>query len=130
MVDPLYELLIPYFDAQDAHLTRPAPTDPVTIQYLARLTTLPVQALTSSEPLSLSQSSQSILRSLQALSKRSHRPIISSDDHLSHLRTVLPNIATLSRRPGLIQLRCNAAQPADGAHGACQLNALGLKRGD
>lgn len=93
MADPLYELLIPYFDAQDAHFTRPAPTDPVTIQYLARLTTLPVQALTSSEPLSLSQSSQSILRSLQALSKRSHRPIISSDDHLSHLRTVLPNIA-------------------------------------
>ncbi|PVI02440.1 Dor1-domain-containing protein [Periconia macrospinosa] len=93
MADPLYELLIPYFDAQDAHSTRPSPTDPVTLQYLARLTTLPVQALHSSEPQSLSQSSQSILRSLQALSKRSHRAIISSNDHLSHLRTVLPNIA-------------------------------------
>ncbi|CAI6342494.1 unnamed protein product [Periconia digitata] len=94
MADPLYELLIPYFDAQDASpTTRPSATDPVIIQYLARLTTLPVQALSSSEPQSLTQSSQSILRSLQALTKRSHKAIISSNDHLSHLRTVLPNIA-------------------------------------
>ncbi|KAF2249810.1 Dor1-domain-containing protein [Trematosphaeria pertusa] len=91
MADPLYELLIPYFDAHDAH-SRPTLTDAVTSAYLSRLTTLPLAALTSSEQQSLSQSSQSILRSLQALSKRSHRSIISSSDHLSRLRHVLPTI--------------------------------------
>jgi hypothetical protein len=91
MADPLYELLIPYFDAQEAHL-RPLPTDAVTNSYLARLTTLPLAALTSSEQHSLLQSSQSIVRSLQALSKRSHKPIISSTDHLLHLRETLPQL--------------------------------------
>lgn len=91
MADPLYELLIPYFDAHDAP-ARPPPNDATTNAYLARLTTLPLPALTSSEPQSLSQSTQSVLRSLQALSKRSHKPIISSTDHLSHLRHVLPEI--------------------------------------
>lgn len=91
MADPLYELLIPYFDAQDAQL-QPSPNDAITNTYLARLTTLPLAALSSSEQQSLSQSSQSILRSLQALSKRSHKPIISSTDHLLHLRKTLPQI--------------------------------------
>ncbi|KAI8931017.1 hypothetical protein NX059_012028 [Plenodomus lindquistii] len=91
MADPLYELLVPYFDAHDAQ-NRPSPTDTSTNTYLARLTTLPLAALTSSEQQSLSQSAQSILRSLQALSKRSHKPIISSADHLLHLRNTLPQI--------------------------------------
>ncbi|KAL1610134.1 hypothetical protein SLS60_001799 [Paraconiothyrium brasiliense] len=91
MADPLYELLIPYFDAQNAQ-ARPPPNDATTNAYLTRLTTLPLAALTSSEPQSLSQSAQSVLRSLQALSKRSHKPIISSTDHLAHLRHVLPTI--------------------------------------
>ncbi|KAF1848887.1 Dor1-domain-containing protein [Cucurbitaria berberidis CBS 394.84] len=93
MADPLYELLIPYFDAQDIDARiRPSASDAVTNAYLARLTTLPLAALTSSELQSLSQSSHSILRSLQALSKRSHKPIISSTDHLSHLAQTLPQI--------------------------------------
>jgi len=91
MADPLYELLIPYFDAHDTQ-SRPSPTDAITNTYLARLTTLPLDALTSSEQHSLSQSSQSVLRSLQALSKRSHKPIISATDHLLHLRETLPQI--------------------------------------
>jgi hypothetical protein len=91
MADPLYELLIPYFDAHDTQL-RPSPTDAITNTYLARLTTLPLDALTSSEQHLLSQSSQSVLRSLQALSKRSHKPIISATDHLLHLRETLPQI--------------------------------------
>ncbi|KAF2832467.1 Dor1-like family protein-like protein [Ophiobolus disseminans] len=99
MADPLYELLTPYFDAQDAQL-RPSPRDAVTNTYLARLTTLPLAALTSSEQHSLSQSSQSVLRSLQALSKRSHKPIISSTDHLLHLRDTLPK---LGKDAGAIQ---------------------------
>ncbi|USP78955.1 hypothetical protein yc1106_06229 [Curvularia clavata] len=86
MADALYELLAPYFDA------RPPPNDAVTNAYLARLTTLPLADLTSSEQQSLSQNSQSVLRSLQALSKRSHKQIISSADHLLHLRDTLPHI--------------------------------------
>ena len=99
MADPLYELLTPYFDAHDAH-RRPSPTDAATNAYLARLTTLPLDALTSSEQQSLSQSSQSVLRSLQALSKRSHKPIIASTDHLLHLRDTLPQ---LGQNAGTIQ---------------------------
>lgn len=95
MADPLYELLIPYFDAQDAQthpIDRPRVDDAVTASYLSRLTTLPLAALSSSEQQSLSQSSQSILRALQSLSKRSHKPIISSADHLLKLRETLPRI--------------------------------------
>jgi hypothetical protein len=99
MADPLYELLIPYFDAHDTQ-PRPSPQDAVTNTYLARLTTLPLAALTSSEQQALSQSSQSALRSLQSLSKRSHKPIISSIDHLSRLRATLP---LLGRDAGTIQ---------------------------
>jgi hypothetical protein len=91
MADALYDLLIPDLDALHVH-TRPSPNDALTNAYLSRLTTLPLAALTSSEQQSLSQSSQSILRSLQALSKRSHKPIISSADHLLHLRNTLPQI--------------------------------------
>jgi hypothetical protein len=48
----------------------------------------------------LSQSSQSVLRSLQSLSKRSHKPIISSTDHLLQLRETLPQ---LGKDAGTIQ---------------------------
>lgn len=93
MADPLYELLIPYFDQQDAqNAARQSNSDTVTSSYLSRLTTLPLAALTTSEQQSLAQTSQSVLRSLQALSKRSHKPIISSAEHLSNLRTTLPKL--------------------------------------
>lgn len=92
MADPLYELLAPYFDAPPA---RPAPSikDPVTTTYLNRLTTLPLSSLDTSEPQSLAQSSYSTLLSLQKLSARSHKAIIASADHLSSLRTTLPQVA-------------------------------------
>ncbi|KAI9048055.1 hypothetical protein LZ554_007852 [Drepanopeziza brunnea f. sp. 'monogermtubi'] len=93
MADPLYELLIPYFDAPSS---RPAPSskDPTTNAYLTRLTTLPLSSLTSSEPQSLSQTTHSLSLSLQALSKRSHQSIIDSSTHLSTLSTTLPTLAT------------------------------------
>ncbi|KAF2502719.1 Dor1-domain-containing protein [Lophium mytilinum] len=98
MADPLYELLVPYFDSQDASpRAAPSPSDPTTSIYLARLTTLPLSALGSSEQQSLSQSSQSILRSLQTLSKKSHRSIISSSDHLANLRDTLPKLGQETR---------------------------------
>ncbi|KAH7130197.1 Dor1-like family-domain-containing protein [Dendryphion nanum] len=106
MADPLFDLLIPYFDAQDDSTLSSSPStipssassaadyDPITTTaYLARLTTLPLAALTSSEQQSLAQGSQSALRSLQSLSKRSYKPIIASADHLAHLAHDLPALA-------------------------------------
>lgn len=92
MADPLYELLIPYFDKPSP---RPAPpsTDPTTATYINRLSTLPLSSLNTSEPQSLSQTSHSLLLSLQALSKRSHKSVIASSDHLSTLTTTLPTLA-------------------------------------
>lgn len=89
MADPLYDLLAPYWDPDDLP---PAP-DALAAAYLARLTTLPLDALASSEPQSLSQSAQSLLRALQALSKRSYKPVVAAADHLQHLRHTLPHIA-------------------------------------
>src|SRR5690242_955568 len=92
MADSLYDLLVPYLDAPSAQHQRPSPPDAATNAYLTRLTTLPLDALASSEQQSLAQSSQSVLRSLQALSNRSHRPIITSTDHLQRLQDTLPQI--------------------------------------
>lgn len=93
MADPLYELLVPYFDTPT--YPRPVPTghDAITTKYLNRLTTLPLASLTASEPQSLAQSSHSTLLSLQSLSARSNPAIVASSDHLSSLRTSLPQLA-------------------------------------
>ena len=93
MADPLYELLVPYFDTPAS--TRPVPSvsDPVTAKYLNRLSTLPLTSLTSTEPQSLAQSSHTTLLSLQSLSARSNPAIVASSDHLSSLRTSLPQLA-------------------------------------
>ena len=105
MADPLYELLLPYFDAPSP---RPPPSlaDPTTAAYLNRLPTLPLSALSDSEPQSLSQTTHSLLLSLQALSKRSHKSIIASSNHLSTLSTSLPILAqsTADLRDGLPKL--------------------------
>jgi hypothetical protein len=93
MADPLYELLIPYFDIPSPR-TPPSSTDKTTSAYLNRLTTLPLSSLTTTEPQSLSQTSHSLLLSLQALSKRSHKSIIASSTHLSTLRSTLPALAS------------------------------------
>ncbi len=93
MADPLYELLVPYFD--DPTLSRPVPQvyDNVTAKYLNRLSTLPLASLTSTEPQSISQSTHSNLLSIQSLSARSNSAIVASSDHLSSLRTTLPQLA-------------------------------------
>ncbi|KAI9746091.1 MAG: hypothetical protein M1818_000772 [Claussenomyces sp. TS43310] len=92
MADPLYELLVPYFDSSSPR-PPPSPKNPVTTAYLTRLTSLPLSALSTSEPQALGQSAQSALLSLQKLSSRSHKSIIASADHLSSLRTTLPQLA-------------------------------------
>ncbi|RDW95272.1 Dor1-like family protein [Coleophoma crateriformis] len=92
MADPLYELLLPYFDKPSP---RPPPSskDPTTAAYLNRLTTLPLSSLSSTEPESLQQTSHSLLLSLQSLSSRSHASIIKSSTHLRTLSTTLPTLA-------------------------------------
>lgn len=99
MADPLYELLTPYFDqpaAGSRTAASPLQNDATTNSYLNRITTLSLESLTSTEPASLSQSSHSVLRSLQALSKRSHRHVIAATDHLSKLTSLLPSLGTQS----------------------------------
>lgn len=93
MADPLYELLTPYFDTPTSPRPVPKVQDNVTEKYLNRLSTLTLTALTSSEPQSLAQSSHTNLISLQSLSARSNAAIVASSDHLSSLRTSLPQLA-------------------------------------
>ncbi|KAI1214024.1 Dor1-domain-containing protein [Annulohypoxylon truncatum] len=67
--------------------------DPVALEYLSTLASMPLSQLDGSEQQSLAQSSHSLLLSLQALSKRSHKSIIASAANHSHLRSALPILA-------------------------------------
>ena len=97
MVDPLYELLQPYFDSHVSLRPVPKLQDKITAKYLSRLSTLPLTALTSSESQSLAQSSHSTLLSLQSLSARSNSAIVGSSNHLSSLQTSLPQLVAEAR---------------------------------
>ncbi|KAI7537139.1 hypothetical protein KC331_g11081 [Hortaea werneckii] len=92
----LYELLAPSLDVPESPstpLSRPNPDHiQTTTTYLNRLTTLSLSDLTSTEPASLLHAAQSHLRNLQALSKRSHKAVITSSTHLSELSTLLPTV--------------------------------------
>lgn len=92
-MDPLYELLAPHIeqDAPDSSGRAPLSSSNAQITtYLNRLSTLSLSDLTSTEPASLFQNAQSHVRNLQALSKRSHKAIISSSSHLEKLQDLLP----------------------------------------
>ncbi|KAL8737435.1 MAG: hypothetical protein Q9181_001681 [Wetmoreana brouardii] len=92
MADPLYELLVPYFDHSPS--SRPFPlSDPTTNKYLDRLHTLSLPSLTSQEPQSLAQSFHSTLLSIQSLSSRSNAAAIASSDHFTSLQETLPLLA-------------------------------------
>ncbi|KAL4873399.1 hypothetical protein BDV12DRAFT_159922 [Aspergillus spectabilis] len=90
MADHLYELLSSHLPpaVANANLSQ----DPTTIQYLNRLPTLTLQALQTTEPQSLTQSTHSTLLSLQALSNRSHKSFITSADSLSNLQSSIPKL--------------------------------------
>ena len=92
MADPLYELLAPYFDSHTSQRPVPNVPDKITARYLNRLSTLPLSALTSSEPQSLAHSSHITLLSLQSLSARSNTALVASANHLSSLETSLPEL--------------------------------------
>jgi hypothetical protein len=114
MADPIYELLVPYFDSLDPS-QRPMLEDGTTSAYLNRITTLSVSELASTEPASLAQSSQSLLRSIQALSKRSHKSINTSATELSKLSSILPELYKSSEelRSTFPQLESKAAAFAE-----------------
>ena len=117
MTDALHDLLTPYLaesagpnahaspvDAHTGPIARhatppPARPDAATAAYLARLTTLPLAALTSSEQQSLSQSAQASQRALQALTKRAHQPIMAATDRLRHVGPTVAHVAGGRWRP-------------------------------
>lgn len=74
-------------------LGRDHPADATTLAYLAHLAEQPADALRSSEPQHLAQASHSLLLSVQALSKRSHKPIVESAASHASLRRTLPVLA-------------------------------------
>lgn len=115
MADPLYELLAPYFDNAQSP---PSSRDPQTAAYLTRLSTLSLSDILSAEPASLLQAAQSHLRNLQALSKRSHKAVISSSSHLAHLKDLLPSFRSEAQAlsndlPALESAAVNFAQKYD-----------------
>ncbi|KAK6436348.1 hypothetical protein LTR95_007456 [Oleoguttula sp. CCFEE 5521] len=93
-MDPLYEILAPYFEPDTSTSSRPIPNTASSTNYLSRLSTLSLSDLTTTESASLLHAAQSHVRNLQALSKRSHRTVISSAGHLEKLRDFLPGFTT------------------------------------
>ena len=94
-MDPLYELLVPSANqtapsAASGQRTLPPASNAQATTYLNRLSSLSLSDLTSTEPASLLQSTQSHIRNLQALAKRSHKVIINSSSHLEKLKDLLP----------------------------------------
>ena len=103
MADPLYELLAPYFDetspsssSSSSAIARPSIASLQATNYFTRLSTLSLGELTTTEPASLLHSVQSHIRNLQALSKRSHKAVISSTSHLTSLTSLLPSLESQS----------------------------------
>ncbi|KAJ4394266.1 hypothetical protein N0V93_003483 [Gnomoniopsis smithogilvyi] len=90
MADLLYDLLA---SQPNSELPK-TPPDDSSFSYLNHLASQPLSSLDKSEPQSLSQSSHSILISLQSLSKKSYKPIIESASHHASLQTALPALAT------------------------------------
>lgn len=91
MAEALWDLIRsrPTSDEGTASLDR---ADRTTLTYIDRLSTLSVASLTSTEPEALSHDSQSSFRSLQALSKRSHKAIDTADDALTNLKDDIPRL--------------------------------------
>ncbi|QIW97308.1 hypothetical protein AMS68_002826 [Peltaster fructicola] len=99
------------YDVLDLRASNVVNDDANTAAYLARLSTLSLADLTNNEPASLTQSTQSHIRNLQALSKRSQKAIITSSEHLESLTTILPSFVRQSKelRDNLPALETKAA---------------------
>lgn len=89
MADLLYDLLRPAGRGQSSTPN----AEPAALEYLTSLASSPLSALESEQPQALAQTSHSLLLTLQALSKRSHKTIIESASNHANLRTALPALA-------------------------------------
>ena len=89
--DPLYDLLSPHLD------NAPPRSDDLTTKYLSHLSTLSLDAITTSEPQTLAQASHSNLRSIQSLAARSNASIVASSTHLSTLGTSIPDFCSAAK---------------------------------
>ncbi|KAJ3516980.1 hypothetical protein NM208_g14772 [Fusarium decemcellulare] len=76
-------------------------TDPAALNYLTYLAEQQSDFLQSSEPQVLAQTSHSLLLAVQALSKRSHKPVVESAASHASLRQSLPTLA--QRASDLVQ---------------------------
>lgn len=74
----------------------PSPPHPSTLHYLNRLHTLPLSALSTTEPTTLADESAHLHRSLQSLAKRSYRSIDAAAASLTHLPPSLTAIDAAS----------------------------------
>ncbi|KAI3341727.1 Dor1-domain-containing protein [Ustulina deusta] len=90
MADLLYDLLNPTLSLG----SQSSPPDPVALQYLTSLAAQPLSQLEAVEPQTLAQGSHSLLLSLQGLSQRSYKTIISSSESHASLGRALPALAT------------------------------------
>lgn len=90
MADLLYDLLA----SQPGSDLAKAPADQSSLDYLKHLASQPLSSLDKAEPQSLSQSSHTLLISLQSLSKKSYNPIIESASHHASLQNALPALAS------------------------------------
>ncbi|KAK8126297.1 mitochondrial carrier domain-containing protein [Apiospora kogelbergensis] len=90
MADLLYDLLRPAGRGQSSTPN----AEPAALEYLSSLASSSLSAIESEQPQALAQTSHSLLLSLQALSKKSHKSIIESASNHANLRTALPALAT------------------------------------
>ncbi|KAI1133496.1 Dor1-like protein [Nemania abortiva] len=90
MADLLYDLLSPALSLG----REPSSPDPTALQYLTSLVAQPLSQLETVEPQTLAHDSHSLLLSLQGLSQRSHKTIISSAESHASLGSDLPALAT------------------------------------
>ena len=95
MADSLSELLAPYLhQGSDQYGRRGSTTTSPASRYLTRLTTLSLDALHTTEPQSLAQSSHTVNLSLQALANRSNKSVITAANSLGTLHDSLPLVTT------------------------------------
>ncbi|WYZ43002.1 hypothetical protein EsH8_VI_000701 [Colletotrichum jinshuiense] len=89
------DLLLDLLDTQQTSGVDANPTPRSTkLAYLTHLADQSPATLASTEPQSLAQSSQSLLLSLQGVSKRSHKSVIDSASHHASLVRALPTLVT------------------------------------
>lgn len=92
MAESLFDVISSQYLSLPSH-ERPIESDRTTLNYLDRLSTLSLSDLGTTESEALEYDSQSSLRSLQVLAKRSYKSVDTADEALSSLRTEVPKAA-------------------------------------